>query len=150
MLARNPFLAGKARPVVVGHRGVPRLHQENTLAGFRRAVALGVPAVELDVRLTADRQAVVFHDADLKRMTGDSRDVSDLTWDELSQIPIRREIPMGLDATGSALVVRYERQERVPLFSEVLAELGDRVAINVELKLDVPRWWAVDIAEIAA
>jgi glycerophosphoryl diester phosphodiesterase len=150
MFGRNPFLARKARPVVVGHRGVPRLHQENTLAGFRRAVALGVPAIELDVRLTADRQAVVFHDVDLKRMTDDPRDVSDVTWDELSRIPIRREIPMGLDATGSALLVRYDREERIPLFSEVLAELGDKVAINVELKLDFPRWWAVDIAEIAA
>jgi glycerophosphoryl diester phosphodiesterase len=150
MVGRNPFLAGKAKPVVVGHRGVPRLHQENTLAGFRRAVELGVPAVELDVRLTADRQAVVFHDADLARMTGDSRDVSSVTWDELSQIRIRREIPVGLDATGSAMVMRYEREERIPLFADVLAELGDKVAVNVELKLDLPRWWAIDIAEIAA
>ena len=62
----NPFLAAnKPRPLVVGHRGVPLLHQENTLAGFRRAVALGVPAVELDVRLTADRRAVCVHDAHL-------------------------------------------------------------------------------------
>ena len=43
----NPFLGIKARPLVVGHRGVPTLHQENTLAGFRRAVELGVPAIEL-------------------------------------------------------------------------------------------------------
>ena len=33
----NPFLRGKQRPIVVGHRGVPALHQENTLAGFQSA-----------------------------------------------------------------------------------------------------------------
>ena len=32
----NPFLIGKHLPIVVGHRGVPKLHQENTLAGFKR------------------------------------------------------------------------------------------------------------------
>src|SRR5258705_393861 len=59
----NPFLAPKPRPLIVGHRGVPALHQENTLAGFRHAVALGLDAIELDVRLTRDRRAIVFHDA---------------------------------------------------------------------------------------
>ena len=55
----NPFLApGKSRPIVVGHRGVPLLHQENTLAGFRRAVALGVPAVEEELQATPIEYAV--------------------------------------------------------------------------------------------
>ena len=27
----------KARPLILGHRGAVNLHQENTLAGFRRA-----------------------------------------------------------------------------------------------------------------
>ena len=48
----NPFMIGKRKPIVVGHRGVPARHQENTLAGFKRAVQLGVPAIELDVQLT--------------------------------------------------------------------------------------------------
>ena len=64
--------------VVVGHRGVPTLHQENTLAGFRRAVELGIPAVELDVRLTADHRAVVVHDYNLARLTGTSVNVIDV------------------------------------------------------------------------
>jgi glycerophosphoryl diester phosphodiesterase len=149
MVGRNPFLARKAKPVVVGHRGVPRLHQENTLAGFRRAIALGVPAIELDVRLTADRKAVVFHDPDLMRMTGARGRVSRMTWDELSKRRICREIPMGIDATGSVSVVRYDREERISLFAEVLAELGNQIAINVELKLD-PRFWSIDVGEVAA
>src|SRR3954468_326610 len=95
-LHHNPFLAKKQRPLVVGHRGVPRLHQENTLAGFRRAVALGIPAVELDVRLTADGRAVVIHDSELDRLTGDRASVIDLTWDQLSRLRVRRELAMGI------------------------------------------------------
>jgi glycerophosphoryl diester phosphodiesterase len=148
--AVNPFLAGKRRPIVVGHRGVPALHQENSLAGFRRAVALGVPAVELDVRLTRDRRAVVMHDLELDRLTGEPGHVIDLTWDELSRRRIRRELPMGLDAHGAPVIARYEREEPIPLLAEVLAEVAGKIAINVELKLDLPRWWQVDVGAVAA
>jgi glycerophosphoryl diester phosphodiesterase len=146
----NPFLARKHRPLVVGHRGVPRLHQENTLAGFRRAVELGVPAIELDVRLTRDGHAVVFHDPDLHRLTGTPRNVSDLTWDQLSKLRLRTSIRMGLDHQGNAVVQHYERAEPIPLFAEVLAEVAHEVVINVELKLDVQRWWPIEIGAVAA
>jgi len=145
----NPFLAPKQRPIVVGHRGVPALHPENTLAGFRRAASLGIPAIELDVRLTRDRRAVVFHDSDLARMTGTRGLVADLTWDELSRLRIRRDVPMGVDAHGAPVIARYEHEERIPLLAEVLAEVP-RIAINVELKLDYGRWWQTQVGVIAA
>ena len=150
LVSPNPFLRGKKRPVVVGHRGVPALHQENTLAGFKRAVALGVPAVECDVQLTKDMQPVLLHDPHLGRLTGDKRYVWDLTWDELSKLRIRRELPMGVDVHGARKVVRYEREERIPLLAEALAEVAGRVAINVELKVSVVRFWHTDIARVVA
>ena len=146
----NPFLIGKHLPIVVGHRGVPKLHQENTLAGFKRAVELGLPAIELDVRLTRDRKAVVLHDHNLRRLTGSTFDVDDLTWDQVSRLRIRRDLPMGIDEHGAEVFVRYEREERIPLLAEVLAEVAARVVINVELKLDVARLWATEIGAIAA
>lgn len=148
--AVNPFLRGKQRPIVVGHRGVPATHQENTLAGFRRAVALGLPAVELDVQLTKDKKAVVVHDWNLRRLTGTSRNVWDLTWDELSRIRIRRELPMGVDVHGARVIVRYEREETIPLLAEVLAEIAGKVAINIELKLNVLGWWQTEVARVVA
>ncbi len=150
LVTANPFLAAKRRPLVVGHRGVPRLHQENTLAGFRRAANLGIPAIELDVRLTRDGRAVVFHDPDLYRLAGSPRHVSDLTWDELSKLRLRRAVRMGLDAAGNAVVQHYDQEERIPLFAEVLAEVASHVVINVELKLDVQRWWPIEIGAVAA
>lgn len=149
-LLKNPFLAGKSRPLVVGHRGVPLLHQENTLAGFRRAIALGVPAVELDVRLTADGVPVLFHDALVDRLTGAAGAVAEMTWDQLSRLRIRREVPMGYEANGSPVVIRYAREEPIARLDEVLAELAGKVAINVELKIALPQWWSAHVGERTA
>ncbi len=146
----NPFLLGKPRPIVVGHRGVPALHQENTLAGFRRARSLGIPAVELDVQLTKDSRAVVLHDDDMRRLTGDPRRIWDLTWDQLSRLRIRREVPMGIDVHGASVVMRYDHEEPVPLLEEVLAEFGDKLAVNIELKMTPAGWWQTEIARVVA
>lgn len=146
----NPFLIGKPRPIVVGHRGAPTLHQENTVAGFRRAAQLGVPAVELDVQLTKDRKPVVIHDAHLRRLTGHSRYVWELTWDEMHKLRIRRELPMGVDVHGRRTIAKYDREERIPLLAEVLSELDTRVAINIELKVNVLGWWQTEIARVVA
>lgn len=154
MLESHPFAGSLYRrsavPLVVGHRGVPSLHQENTLAGFRRAVDLGVPAVELDVHLSRDGVAVCVHDQRLERLTGVRANVRDLTWDELRELRIRRELPMGIDGNGAAVIARYEREEPIPLLEEVLSEIAPRAAINVELKLDNERWWSTDVAEATA
>jgi len=47
---------------IVGHRGAAGLMPENTLSGFRKAIEIGVDAIELDVHLTADNVVVVTHD----------------------------------------------------------------------------------------
>jgi glycerophosphoryl diester phosphodiesterase len=146
----NPFLTGKSKPLVVGHRGVPLLHQENTLAGFRRAVALGIPAIELDVRLTADGVPVLFHDVLVDRLTGAAGSVAEMTWDQLSKLRVRRELPMGYDSHGSAVMIRYAREEPIARLDEVLAELRGKVAINIELKIALPRWWSARVGECVA
>lgn len=53
------------RPAVIAHRGASRQRRENTVAAFERAVVLGADWVELDVRLTADRELVVHHNPTL-------------------------------------------------------------------------------------
>jgi len=134
VVSANPFLAPHGRPLVVGHRGVPLLHQENTLAGFRRAVALGLDAIELDVRLTRDGRAIVFHDSNAERLTGVRRAIADMTWDEVSRLRVL--------AKG-----RYARAEHVSPLAEILGEVGSAIAINIELK---PRWFGDDVAAVVA
>ncbi len=52
-----------ARPWIIGHRGSPRDHRENTLPSFLRAFDVGAEAIELDVHGTADGAVVIHHDA---------------------------------------------------------------------------------------
>src|SRR5437764_8171860 len=70
---RGGRLEGRAAPLplppVIGHRGAAASAPENTLAGLRRAKALGCTWVEFDVRLTADGALVLCHDARLDRTT---------------------------------------------------------------------------------
>src|SRR5579871_4408811 len=70
---RASALVGRRRRVaqarsgfeIQGHRGARGLFPENTLEGFARTLALGVRVIELDVGVTADGVAVVFHDVAL-------------------------------------------------------------------------------------
>ena len=55
---------------------------------------------------------------------------------------------MGIDASGTRVVARYEREERIPLLAEVLSEIAPKLAINVELKLDMARWWHIDVSAV--
>jgi glycerophosphoryl diester phosphodiesterase len=57
------------RPAVIAHRGASGEAPENTLSAFRRALEIGVDAVELDVHLSADGVPVVVHDPLVDRTT---------------------------------------------------------------------------------
>ena len=48
--------------LVFGHRGSPRRFPENTVASFEEALRAGADGFETDLRLLADRTAVLFHD----------------------------------------------------------------------------------------
>jgi glycerophosphoryl diester phosphodiesterase len=58
-----------ARPLLLGHRGARKYAPENTIAAFDLALDDGCDGFEFDVRLTADKRAVICHDPKLKRMT---------------------------------------------------------------------------------
>jgi glycerophosphoryl diester phosphodiesterase len=117
----------------IAHRGLHDLgagRPENSLAAFAHACARGFPA-ELDVRLTRDREAVVFHDRGLRRLTGvigrvEERDAAELTALRL----------LGTD-------------ERVPLLRDVLDLVDGRVPLLIELKSSV-LWPALERAVLAA
>lgn len=53
----------------IAHRGASGTAPENTLAAFKKAIKIGVDAVELDLHGTADGEVVVIHDATLDRTT---------------------------------------------------------------------------------
>ena len=70
---------------VIGHRGGRYEVDENTLSAFVDSYNNGVNSYETDVRLTADNELVISHDASLKRMFGVDVDVEKSTRAELTQ-----------------------------------------------------------------
>lgn len=74
----NPLLDVAARPIIA-HRGASGSAPENTIAAFQLAVHQGADAIELDVRLTADKVPVVLHDAVLDRTTDSRGPLRDFT-----------------------------------------------------------------------
>jgi len=84
----HPYLEPVApgRPLAFAHRGGAAAGDENTLAAFARAVALGYRHLETDVRTTSDGVAVIFHDATTERLLGRAGRVADLTWQDLSSV----------------------------------------------------------------
>lgn len=100
--------------IIIGHRGASGHQPENTLAAFRAAEAMGCAWVELDVHLL-EGTLLVIHDDQVDRTTSGSGTLSELG------LKAVRELDAG-------------RGERVPTLNEVLAELGGRVSVNIELK----------------
>ena len=100
---------------IMGHRGAPAEAPENTLRSFRRALELGVAAVELDVQLTRDGRLAVIHDETLDRTTNGRGPVKDFTLAELKK----------LDAGQG---------ESIPTLEEVLELVRGRAHLVVELK----------------
>lgn len=99
----------------IAHRG---LHgpgrPENSIEAFEAAAAAGY-GIELDVQLTADAEALVFHDATLDRMTGEAGRVRDRRLAALAAIPLR----------GSGTMAGL---------AKVVARVAGRVPVLVEIK----------------
>lgn len=105
---------------ITAHRAGPRPAPENSIAALRLTEALGVDMVEIDLLLTADGQVVLMHDRDLRRMTGDPREVHEVTLAELRELTLRGE------GTPEDL--------RPPTLEEFIAACGPKMRINLELK----------------
>jgi glycerophosphoryl diester phosphodiesterase len=105
---------------IVAHRGAPEGVPENTIAAFERAVDLGADAIELDVRLTKDGVAVVFHNFYLDGRTNASGPVFAHTFDELRELQL-----VGGESPDGCLI---------PTFREVLEAFAGRLGLEIELK----------------
>jgi glycerophosphoryl diester phosphodiesterase len=102
----------------VAHRGLwsPDGPPENSLGAFQAACAAGY-GIELDVQLSADGEAVVFHDATLPRMTGREGRVSDHTSADLGETRLA-----GTDET-------------IPTLADALAVVGHKAMVHIEIKI---------------
>ena len=114
-----------ARPVA--HRG---LHDaaagivENTPSAFAAAVAANY-AIECDLQLSADGEAMVFHDETLERLTEGNGRLDAMTAAELKRVPFR--------ATADRMITLGELCELVAGRTALLIELKSRFDGDVRL-----------------
>jgi glycerophosphoryl diester phosphodiesterase len=114
-------------PLIIGHRGASGDAPENTLAAFELALQQGADGIEFDVRLSADGQVVVVHDATVDRTTNGVGAISKLTLAELQ----------ALDAGLG---------QNIPSQDEVFESFGRSLLYNVEIKALSRRNDALELA----
>ena len=105
---------------LIAHRGYHNKEigiPENSIPAFERAIKNRY-IIELDVHILKDKNIVVFHDDNLKRMTGVDKDIKLTSYDEIKDLK--------LDNT------KYS----IPLLTEVLELINNRVPVIIELKTD--------------
>ncbi len=103
----------------IAHRALHGLQDqcpENSRAAIRAAMAAGY-GIEIDLQLSKDGQAMVFHDDVLDRLTAETGPVRDRTAAELAAIHLRNSA-----------------QEGIPTFVEVLDIVAGQVPLLVEIK----------------
>jgi glycerophosphoryl diester phosphodiesterase len=119
------LMASLAAPPVelIAHRGESADAPENTLAAFNLAWERKVPAIELDVHLTADGVAAVIHDFDTRRTCGVKKLIRETNWSDLQ----------ALDA-GSWKNPKFAG-EKIPRLEQALATVPAGGKCFIEIKV---------------
>jgi glycerophosphoryl diester phosphodiesterase len=99
----------------IAHRGASGCAPENTLEAFKKAVRLGVDAVEFDVRQTKDFKLVVMHDHNIERTTNGTGLIKNFSLKKLREF-------RGLDGRP------------IPILQEVLEILKNKCICKIHLK----------------
>ena len=146
-ISNEEILGDFGRPLLFGHRGMPSLYPENTMASFRAACDAGVPGIELDVHLTKDGRLVVFHDDTTERIGGSGAlgGSGNAHYGGQSGFDVRQGEPafFRLEETDSDTLKTLDigswkgsefSDERMPFLDEVFEEFGQRAYFDVEIK----------------
>ena len=112
-----PRLPDSLRRLPIAHRALHDARQrrpENSLSAIHAAISAGY-AIEIDLQISSDGHAVMFHDETLDRMTAQSGPVNARSLADLRAIALK-----GSDDT-------------IPSFAEVLSFVAGRVPILVDV-----------------
>ncbi len=99
----------------IAHRGLSKDYPENTMLAFKKALEAGADGIETDLRLSLDEKIILFHDANLKRITGHDHTPESLSLAELKK----------LDAGEG---------ECIPSLDELLQIIKGRITLILEIK----------------
>jgi glycerophosphoryl diester phosphodiesterase len=123
--------------LVIAHRGASGNAPENTLAAFKKAVALGATFIETDLQLSRDARFVAIHDPTVNRTTNGQGAVHEMTLAELRR----------LDA-GSWFGSEFAG-ERIPTLQEIL-EFSKKYDVVFYLEIKPSGSWGGEQALVSA
>lgn len=134
----HPYTALE-HPARLAHRGSTILWPENTMFAFERAIDdLGYRYVETDIRVTADRKVVVFHDATLERVTNGRGNVADWLLEDLVHLDAGYWFGEddGFPHRGAGI--------GIPTLEELFLAWPD-VHVNIDLKAPGSEWAVAEV-----
>lgn len=120
---------------ITAHRGSSAEAPENTLEALQRAIDDMADFAEIDVQETKDGVVVLMHDSSLKRTTGKSAKVIDMTYAQIVELDAGSWF--GADYAGA----------HVPTLEEALALCKGKINLNIELKAGSSAALNVDLTE---
>lgn len=104
---------------IIAHRGIHNeAIPENSMKAFSLALKKNIP-IEFDVHILKDKNIVVFHDDNLKRMTNKDKFIKECTYEEIKDLKLKNT------------------DEKIPLLKDVLKLVDGKVLLDIELKMDV-------------
>ncbi len=104
-------LAQPLKTSIVAHRGKTALvESENTIEAFQKAIEIGIPKIEFDLRMSQDGHLISYHDRSI-----DGIEVGNLQYHEL-------------------LSISRTKGFEIPLFEDILKLCRDRIDLDIEIK----------------
>lgn len=103
--------------LIIAHRGIHDniTTPENSISSFKKALDKNVP-IEFDIQLTKDNKLVIFHDDNLKRMTGVDKFIQDTDFADVRKLRL------------------LNTNEIIPTFKEVLDLVNSKILLDIEIK----------------
>lgn len=132
-------------PCWIAHRGAGSQAPENTLAAFRLGAEHGFGMFECDVKLSADGEPFLLHDAELERTTNGQGLAGALTWDALSRLDAgswHGRAHAGEPLLRLESLARWLQALGLMVNLEIKPTPGDEVRTGRTVADRVAQWWA--------
>ena len=115
-------------PHIIAHQGSSLDLPPNTLEAFQLALDQGADIIELDIWRSKDGTWVVIHDRNLSRITGVSKDITKLTFEEIQSLDAGYNFS---DSSGNYLY--RNKGYKIPSLEQVFKQFNNE-KINIEIK----------------
>ena len=103
------------KPLNIGHRGAMGHETQNTVPAIKKALAMGVDRIEIDVFVIKTGEVMVFHDDILDSLTNAKGPIEDYTFEALQKVIVK----------GG---------HHIPTLEEIISTIDRKVPLNIELK----------------